>query len=228
MVPNCRSGGTAAPADEPRHSRRVAGRVSAIPREARPFQGMRAGIVSRLLAGVVDFGVIALAVLAGYLAVAGLRFLWRPITFRFPSPSFLLLLVAGFTILVPYLAVSWWLVGRTYGDHLLGLRVVNARGERMTLWGASARAVFCALLPIGLMWVVVSSQDRSLQDLVLRTSVIYDWEVGGAAPDRSRRVGGGCERAGEHQPGLEAGGQQVGLEAGEQQVGRWERPGPTR
>lgn len=165
------------PTGEPRHLQEEQGRAGAIPHEAQPFQGLRAGIVSRLLAGVVDLGVVVLALLAAYVADAGLRFLWQPITFRFPSASSTVLLFEGLAILVPYLAVSWWLVGRTCGDYLLGLRVVNARGRRMTLWGALVRAAFCALLPLGLMWVAVSRQDRSIQDVVLRTSVIYDWPV---------------------------------------------------
>ena len=52
------------------------------------------------------------------------------------------------------------------------------------------RAALCVVFPIGLAWVVVSRQNRSLQDTVLRTSVVYDW-VGGeevpAAPPAPRR-----------------------------------------
>jgi hypothetical protein len=39
------------------------------------------------------------------------------------------------------------------------------------------RAALYAIFPIGLLWVLGSGQNRSLQDLVLRTSVIYDWEL---------------------------------------------------
>jgi hypothetical protein len=42
---------------------------------------------------------------------------------------------------------------------------------------ALVRAAFCVIFPIGLLWVLFSGQNRSLQDLVLRTSVIYDWDV---------------------------------------------------
>jgi uncharacterized RDD family membrane protein YckC len=177
MEPNSRDGSARASRNEPRRPHEAQGRASAIPREARPFQGLRAGIVSRTLAGIVDLGVVAVALLAGYLAVAGLRFLWRPTNFRFPSPSFSFLLLAGLVLLVPYLSVSWWLIGRTYGDYLFGLRVMSAQGKRMSLWWAVIRATFCVLLPLGLMWVALSRQDRSVQDVVLRTSVIYDWEV---------------------------------------------------
>jgi hypothetical protein len=35
------------------------------------------------------------------------------------------------------------------------------------------------LFPILLLWVAVSRQNRSVQDLVLRTSVVYDWTARG-------------------------------------------------
>lgn len=54
--------------------------------------------------------------------------------------------------------------------------MVNYRGERMTLPGALLRALLCTTVPIGLLWVAFSRENRSLQDLLLRTSVIYDWE----------------------------------------------------
>ena len=82
----------------------------------------------------------------------------------------------GAWILVVYLTVAWWLNGRTFGDHLMGLRVVNFRGDRLRLPGALARAAFCAAFPLGLFWVAVSRENRSVQDVVLRTSVIYDWQ----------------------------------------------------
>ena len=83
----------------------------------------------------------------------------------------------GSVLLILYLAVSWMGNGRTYGNHVMGLRVVNRLGRRLHPLGALVRAVLYVIFPIGLLWVLVSGQNRSLQDLVLRTSVIYDWEV---------------------------------------------------
>ena len=37
---------------------------------------------------------------------------------------------------------------------------------------------------IGLLWVALSRENRSVQDLVLRTSVVYDWQAKGAASSR--------------------------------------------
>ena len=60
----------------------------------------------------------------------------------------------------------------------MGLRVVNFRGRKLHWTGALIRAVFCVVFPIGLFWAVISSQNRSVQDTVMRTSVIYDWARG--------------------------------------------------
>ena len=67
--------------------------------------------------------------------------------------------------------------GRTYGNHVMGLRVVNREGRRLHPLGAFVRAALYVIFPIGLLWVMVSGQNRSLQDLIVRTSVIYDWDV---------------------------------------------------
>ncbi len=164
--------------------------LSPVPREGRPYQGRRAGIVSRLVANTVDFVVVALLVAAGYAGVSAMIFLWSPSTFSFPHPSGGLLLVAGGVVMFVYLTGSWATTGRTYGDHLLGLRVVNFRGDRMRLPGAAARAALFVVFPSGVLYVAVSPANRSVQDVLLRTSVIYDWGLvpavrptDGAQPD---------------------------------------------
>ena len=46
---------------------------------------------------------------------------------------------------------------------------------------ALLRAALCVGFPIGLLWCAVSPSRRSLQDAVLRTSVVYDWRPRGEA-----------------------------------------------
>ncbi len=152
--------------------------VSAVPVEGRPYQGRRAGIVSRLVANTVDFLVVVLVLAAGYAAVSATLFLLSPSRFSWPDFRGLVLLAVGACVMFVYLTASWATTGRTYGDHLLGLRVLSFRGERMTWPGAAARAALYVVLPIGIMWAAVSRQNRSVQDVVLRTSVIYDWGPG--------------------------------------------------
>lgn len=151
-------------------------RLSAIPHEARPFQGHRAGLVTRTMAAVAD-AVCVVAILAGgYLAWSGLLFVINPPGFDFPRFPFLGWLGAAYVITVGYLGLGWATTGRTPGARLLGLRVVNHRGVRVRPVAALLRALFCAAVPIGLLWIAASPQNRSLQDTVLRTSVVYDWQ----------------------------------------------------
>ena len=123
----------------------------------------------------MDFGVVVVIVAAGYAAVAALRFLWNSRAFTFPAPGFGLLVAVGSVLMVLYLTACWTASGRTYGDHLLGLRVVGWRGRRLRPVGALLRAVLCVLFPIGLFWIAFSRGNRSVQDVLLRSSVVYDW-----------------------------------------------------
>ena len=141
------------------------------------MQGRRAGVISRLLADAIDL-VVVLASLAGiYLAIAAVRFLVRPRAFTWPELSALNLGTLGWILLIAYLTIGWASTGRTFGKTVLGLRVVDAEGGRLRLWRAFARAVSCAAFPIGLFWCVLSHRNASVQDLLVRTTVVYDWEV---------------------------------------------------
>jgi uncharacterized RDD family membrane protein YckC len=138
------------------------------------LRGTHAGLVTRALANVVDLVVVVLLVAGGYAGVSATLFLLSPTTFSFPVLPASVLLLAGVCVQAAYFTVTWAEAGVTYGDRLLGLRVADGRGARLR-WGRSAvRAVFCALVPIGLLWVLVSRDNRSVQDLLLRTSVRYD------------------------------------------------------
>ena len=65
------------------------------------------------------------------------------------------------------------MIGGTYGDRLLGLRVSHDRGGRLGPVRSTARAVLCTIFPIGLLWVLVSKENRSVRDVLLRSSVAY-------------------------------------------------------
>lgn len=150
--------------------------VSPVPREARPYQGRTAGPVTRSIAAGIDALVVAAVLLAGYVGLNGLVFLANPRSFTVVDTQLLRSLTAGFVVSVIYLTGCWWFTGRSYGAHLMGLRVVSRRGNPLKLWRALLRAVFYTFVPIGLLWCAVSPKNRSIQDLVLGTQVIYDWQ----------------------------------------------------
>ena len=150
-------------------------RLTAVPPEARPYQGQRAGMISRLLASAIDLVAVAGIIGAGYLAVSAVMFLWSPSKFHFPSLDRTWLLAAGGAVLFCYLSASWVVTGKTLGNRLLGLRVVNYQGEALRVPGAAIRAALCVVFPIGIFYVAVSRDNRSVADVVLRTSVIYAW-----------------------------------------------------
>lgn len=151
-------------------------RISPIPREARPYQGQRAGLVTRLIAAVLDSLVIGAVLLGGYLGLVGLLFLFNPRSFEFPDLGVVFSLAAAFFVAVVYLTIFWTLSGRTYGYLVMGLRVLGIGGRRLRLPGAFIRAVFVVVVPIGIVWIPLSRHNKSLQDLVLGTRVVYDWE----------------------------------------------------
>jgi uncharacterized RDD family membrane protein YckC len=153
--------------------------LSAIPRQARPFQGHHAGVVTRCVAAAVDTALVVVVLLVAYAVVAGVRFLLDPRSFHLPGLRLDTGVTVGAIVLGCYLTAAWALSGRTYGDLLMGLRVDTVRGDGLGWLRSAGRAVAYLALPVGLLWVAVDPRSRSLQDLVLRTVVVYDWQPHG-------------------------------------------------
>ncbi len=152
------------------------GMFSSAPSDVVAHQGRTAGLVSRAIAASLDVAVVGLLLLAGYGAICGVTFLLHPRSFTFPTWSVLANLTTAWLVLTAYLSLFWTVSGRTYGSAVMGLRVVTRRGTNPSLLVAVVRAVCYALFPVGLVWCAVSRRNRSVQDLVTRTSVIYDWQ----------------------------------------------------
>src|SRR3954454_25040363 len=123
--------------------------------------GAPAGIVSRALAALLDAALVLVTLVAGYAGFVGLLFVSHPTNFTFPSTPLAAIIAVGLVLAAGYLAVSWAATGRTYGDHVLGLRVVARRGGRLRTRWALLRAVGYVVFPIGLAWAAVSRQNSS-------------------------------------------------------------------
>lgn len=147
----------------------------ALPAAAREFQGQRAGIVSRSAAAVIDIALVAVLVVGVVVARSVWTFFFgsHPLTLRWPSR--LGLSSIGGIVLFVYLAWGWARTGKTIGKRVLGVSLVTSSGGRVSAIVATLRALLYVLFPIGLLWCSISSNQRSVQDIVLRTAVVYDW-----------------------------------------------------
>ena len=133
-----------------------------------------AGIVSRALAALVDMLVVIVTMGLLYLGLALTTLLVNPTSFRFPAPNLIFSTAVTVAVSALYLTACWTLSGRTVGAIVLGIRVVGRGDERLGIAVSIARAVACVLFPIGLVWVAVDRQRRSIQDIALGSRVIYD------------------------------------------------------
>jgi uncharacterized RDD family membrane protein YckC len=136
--------------------------------DARP-----AGIVSRGLAGVIDLIVVLIVIGVLYVGLILVRLVYSPAAFRLPDVNVVFSTVVTFAVAVLYLTACWAVSGRTAGHVTMGLRVVGQRSLRVHPLVALLRAVACVSFPIGLVWVALDHDRRSLQDIVFRTQVIY-------------------------------------------------------
>lgn len=170
--------------------RPVGHELPSLPTDAIAFQGERAGLVSRAVAAAIDVAIVFVVVLATIAALWMLSFIINPTSADIATsltdaasrtdrlPSVLSMVVYGYVVNVLYWTVFWALSGRTIGNLIMGLRVVSRKGGHPGWFIALVRALLCTAFPLGLLWVLVSGANRSVQDIILRTSVIYDWVVG--------------------------------------------------
>jgi uncharacterized RDD family membrane protein YckC len=93
----------------------------------------------------------------------------------------------GAVIAVAYLTSGWTSTGRTVGKQVAGLRVADRSGRRLPIGRALVRAVLYVLFPAGLLWVLVSHRNASVQDLIVGSAVTYDWRY--HPPDESPASG---------------------------------------
>jgi len=136
--------------------------------DARP-----AGIVSRGLAAVIDLVVVLVVMSAMYIGLVLAHLVFSPTAFSLPSLNAVFSSMVAFAVAVLYLAGCWAVSGCTAGAVAMGLRVVGRRSQQVGPVVGLIRAITCVLFPVGLLWVAVDRNRRSLQDIVFRTRVYY-------------------------------------------------------
>ncbi len=111
--------------------------VPKLPSAAVEFQGERAGFVTRAVAAGIDVFLVFLTVLGTIAALWMLSFIVDPVTSTSPEtgqgeriPSAVAMVLYGYALNVVYWTVGWATGGRTIGNLIMGVRVVNFRGGR--------------------------------------------------------------------------------------------------
>lgn len=148
--------------------------LQTVPLAARGMQGERAGFFTRLIAVVIDVVIVG-AIMIGIWTAAWLFLLVfdSRVEYGMPRPGYFVL--GGYFLLWLYWTWGWATNGRSVGQGLMGVRVLD-RNDRFPSWKLAAlRAAFCVIFPLGIAWILVSRTNRSVQDVVVRTSVIHDW-----------------------------------------------------
>ncbi|MFC6151528.1 MULTISPECIES: RDD family protein [Mumia] len=141
------------------------------------LQGKPAGVVTRTIAGGIDYALAVVAVGSTYAGLAALSFLYNPVSWHWPRWPFIVLLVLGGVYLGGYLTACWATSGKTLGGQVMGTRVLGRHGGRVRLWRAALRALVVVVFPIGLFWSAVNRHSRSVQDIVTGTEVVYSWRT---------------------------------------------------
>ena len=149
--------------------------LSPVPKEVRAYQGETAGVVTRMVANVIDALVVAAMAAACYIGLVSVKFLLDPRSFTWPDGHFLAGLTFTLSLSVIYLWLCWWLLGRSYGKHVMGIRVAGRHGHRLGPVRALGRASFCVFFPIGFFWCIISPRRHSIQDIAVYSAVVYDW-----------------------------------------------------
>jgi uncharacterized RDD family membrane protein YckC len=160
----------------------------------RAYQGHYAGFVARLLAFVIDVGILAISLGLIVWFVAALNGLFRLENFfgnliglsTFHNVMTVVVSLAGTLFVIGYLLFFWVLTGQTPGKMLMGLRVITLDGHHISLWRAVRRLIglILAALPlfIGILWVLIDTRWQGLHDKLAGTCVVYSWP---ARPDET-------------------------------------------
>lgn len=143
-------------------------------------QGHYAGAVSRLVAFAADVGIVWLGFTVGAAAVSlgGQFFTGHAFSFdKHQTASAVVLVAWGFA----YFAYQWSLGGKTVGNALLGVQVVQADGAPLPARKAVLRTLVLPLsflfFGLGLLGIVVQRERRALHDLIAGTAMVYDWDA---------------------------------------------------
>ncbi len=157
--------------------------------------GTYAGYVSRLVAFIIDVTLLllGLALASTFITSTLSLFGALDVVRQFLNSgslmadiSLALLALSNFFAVTGYGVLFWTLTGSTPGHVLLGLRVVDNAGDRLSFWQSVRRMIgaYVAgfILFIGFIWPLVDKRRQGWHDKIGSTFVVYDWP---ARPDEN-------------------------------------------
>jgi uncharacterized RDD family membrane protein YckC len=149
--------------------------------EDQTLEGHYAGVISRLLAWILDS---FLAVSLYGVVVSAAVFVWNVTVRRdleVPTEDSLAWVIGLVAWIAFYFAGSWALWGKTVGKAVVGLRIVRRDGGDLEPGRALRRAIVFPVdfltLGIGFAWALVDREHRTFHDMLAGTAVVYDWEA---------------------------------------------------
>jgi uncharacterized RDD family membrane protein YckC len=177
------------------------------------LQGQYAGFVSRLIATVVDIGIITAAnVILAWAAIEALAYVGvdvrnchdlgskTPVAAVLCHGALVVAALVGTWGPVVYALFFWSTTGQTPGKAVMGVRVVRLDGKPMSVWTAVRRIAgyFLSLAAVGIGFLVILVDDRrrGWHDRIAGTCVIYSWKArqstdrGGRSRGRSGSLDG--------------------------------------
>jgi uncharacterized RDD family membrane protein YckC len=144
------------------------------------LQGHWAGIVTRLVAFLLD---LVLSTLAYLLILVAIRFAVEALshhTITWADQRIITLVGFGVWEFV-WFAYPWSMSGKSLGMALVGVRVVRADGSSVPFSRAAVRALclpFSILFfGLGCLLILVQPERRALHDLIAGTAVVYSWNA---------------------------------------------------
>ncbi len=155
------------------------------------LRGHYAGFVSRLIAFLIDRGIIfsliaIVAVVSSYLfQLVGLDVATCQIGPSVPGiacgSARMLLALFTLTFAPLYTITFWTLAGQTPGKYFLGLRIFCMDGEPLTLARSTRRYVGYILsflaFGFGFLWITIDDQRQGFHDIFANTCVVYSWDA---------------------------------------------------
>jgi uncharacterized RDD family membrane protein YckC len=164
-----------------------------IPQAGETLAGHYAGFASRSVAFLIDVTLLMIALslgttfinsLFGLLNVEALLGRFMPSDVNTGALAAAIGGLLGTLLVFVYGVLGWSINGQTVGDILLGVRVVRADGNRISLGRAITRMVGAYLagfvLFIGFFWALFDRRRQGWHDKLAGTAVVYDWP---AVPD---------------------------------------------